>query len=323
MLKTKIILALLRARRAVARFFKKAWMATLGFFKGLDWKGWLLIAGIILLASSVAWGFSQRGQKQQAELESRRAIAELQGQVELREGLYFTTAQESSNLRKQLREIHGENSNLRKEIQHLRENPVVTTVTEIRYRDRVVFRSGPEEGEEDDVVSVVTETSGKTGDSDEQGAPENHIVAFDLTRRPFRITGQTETLGPVVHIELEQIEPFVLGAVLTRERRTGLWNLYVEGQSQQLEVNISSFVVDPSVHSRRFLDRLGVGASVGVGSSSVMFSPHASLDVGRRASIWAGPSLMLPLGESQESIWSERSLGVSTGFTFRPFARNP
>lgn len=360
-MKIKIIMLLLRARRALGRFFKTTWDRLKRFLAGINWQGWLIIALVLMLAASVAWAFHQRGENQERLLEARRVAAELEGQIEIHEGLIFTTAREASNLGRQLSEALGENSKLKDEIQRLREDPEVLIKTEVIYRDRVRFVSDDSDegvGESEDKVETHTEKvagepEGSEG-SDFEGEgleeTENHIVKFDLVRNRFRLLGQTETVGPRVDISLEQIEPFEINAVVTRERRSGAYNLYLEDPSGDLDFHVQDFAVDDSIHARRFLDRLGFGGTLAIQRSYLQAGLHGSIDIGPRASFWAGPTIGVPIGSSSPGSNSPSSssresgfdnseglnpirdvidvptrddleIGGTIGFTFRPFVR--
>lgn len=250
-----------------------------------------LIIAVAILAYMV---WKERVASAERERDLLAQVIELQGQVDLGEGVILTQAVRTSSLEKTLSSLLDKNSSLQGHINSLIEDPVVVVRVETRFRDRIVYRNTPEDQHEGDVVGVDT------------GDDTNHVVDFDMTRHGFRVQGRTESLGPRVHLELEQVEPFQLDAVLTRERRNGRWNLFVEDISQQLDVTVSNFTVDDSFASKRFWERISVGAGV---NSLGSVSMHAGFDIRDRTTIWAGP------------VWGAGEWGVGIGFTYRPFIR--
>lgn len=251
-----------------------------------------LIIAVAILAYMV---WKERVASAERERDLLAQVIELQGQVDLGEGVILTQAVRTSNLEKTLSSLLDKNSSLQEHINNLIEDPVVVVRVETRFRDRIVYRNTPEDQQAGDIVDVDTEDD------------TNHVVNFDMTRHGFRVQGRTESLGPRVYLELEQVEPFRLDAVLTRERRNGRWNLFIEDTSQQLDVQISNFVVDDSFASRRFWERISLGAGLtSFGSASF----HAGFDIRDRTTIWAGP------------VWNTGDWGAGIGFTYRPFLRD-
>jgi hypothetical protein len=281
------------------------------FLSKVHWKVWLVLGIILLIVLGFLFIREQRIKAAEKERELLREIARIQGQVDLGEGVIYSSGIKIDNLLRRLDTLHGENSNLRGKIDTRIEVPVISIQTEIRYRDRLVYIYSPE-NPQDSATTTIVEIPDDNG-----GTLTNAIVEFDITRRPFRVFGRTESIGPQVELELEQVEPFVLGIVLTRERRSQEWNLFVEDQSEMLEINIGHFVVDDqSLTKPRLGERLGVGSSLNIGQSSSSLGVHGSVDVGPRTTVWGGPTMFVP--HTEENM----NFGVGVGFTTRPFIRN-
>jgi hypothetical protein len=287
----------------------------IGLLKKISWRGWLIIALIVLLLLGGWFIHQARIKAAERERELIRELARAQGQVELGDGVIYASALKIDNLYRRLADLHGENSTLREKIDRRIEVPVISIETEIRYRDRVVYVYEPGSNDNQGTATTTIDT---TVDEDGQ-IIENAIVEFDLLRPPFRLFGRTESVGPRISIEMEQVDPFRLGVVVTRERRTGEWNLFIEDQSETLEISVNHFVVDDnSLTRQRLVDRIGVGGSLGGSSSVLHLGAHGSLDLGRRTTVWAGPQVYF---QSQDESFGNPNIGLSTGFSFRPFIK--
>lgn len=307
----KIIGFLLSVRSSLLSF----WKGLFSFLRNMSWRGWLILL-LLLLILFGSWFFWQSSIKAaERERELLRDLARAQGQVELGEGVIYANAERIEGLYRRLAELHGANSTLQEKINRRIEDPIVSVQTEIRYRDRIVYVYSPENPTNPGTASTtIEEVLNETGE-----IVENAIVEFDLERTPFRIFGRTESVGPRIQIELEQVEPFILSVVVTRERRNGEWNLFIEDQSETLDININHFLVDDrSLTQTRFLDRLGVGGNLSIQPQNLNLGVHGSLDVGRRSTVWAGPELQFPV-TNEERL--QPSLGIGLGFTARPFVR--
>lgn len=274
----------------------------------LDWR-LLIVVGAVALALSVFLGV--RAMQTKAAERERHLLAEisnLQGQVAISENLVMVRATRVKDLTRTLEELYGKNSELVQNLDRRIEEAVASAEVRVEVREVIRYRSTPQQTTAEGPPPTVTITPPP---EDSPDAQENHRVEFDMTQQGFRVSGFTESLGPVVELDLEQVDPFVLRALLTRQRRSGEWDLFVEDPEGRLSVEINNVMVQDNYGAPRLVERLGVGGDATVfrnGQSTA--SVHGSLDIGSSFTVRAGPS-----------INNDGHLGGSLGLTWRPFAR--
>jgi hypothetical protein len=265
----------------------------------------LLVAlGVLLVATVVMFVIMNNKllNEKIANRENLSRIAELHGSIEIMEGVQFNTGLKINGLTDSLVQLLDENSKLSELVDRRIEDVTTATTTTVVVRE-TEFVSRPEERQEEDIVNVtVTERD----DYDESGA--NVIVEFDLVRNNFRLLGSTESRGPSINITMSQVEPFRLNTIITRQRRSGDMNIFVEDQSGMLDLTVDSFYFDDQYDNIRWYERLGIGGGFGITGSGILTNVHLSLDMKDNMTIFAGPSF--------DGGW-----GGNFGVTFRPFRR--
>ena len=244
-------------------------------------------------------------------------ISELQGTVELKDGVVMRQAQRIDGLNKRVDDILGDNNDLRDQINMRDEEVRVLSQINASLREQIEFTSNNPNSNAtvtvirdcEDSNATTTEVPDSGGNSSGNREPRlpNLRVDFSLTSTGFQIDGHTTTDPAYAEATLTQLEPFQLNLVLT-EHESGSWRALVEEVDDRLNLDISELVVNPFTRNERWYERFGVGAFAAVNpNGSSMFGPTLSVEFNR---------IDLTMGAAYST---DRSWGPMVGVSWRPF----
>ena len=251
-------------------------------------------------------------------------VSELQGTIELKEGVISRDAQDIDHLNRRIEDILGDNSDLRENInlkeEQIRELMQITATL----REQIEFASThagsgatttiitgcPDDNgdHEDNSTTTIVEGEDPVDGNTTANIP-NLRVDFHLLDQGFQIDGYTTTNPSYAEARLTQTEPFHLNLAMTEDSE-GVWSAYLEEVNDRLSLDIVSLVVNPYRSTERWYERFGFGVIGAATTSYFLMGPAVSFEL-RRFDLTFGAAY------STDQEWAPMM-----GVTWRPFRRS-
>lgn len=243
--------------------------------KNLKLKDYIIFA--LVLAVVVLWAgsalSSSKSNKKIAEL--RNQLAEVQGSIEIADGVQYRLAQEIRFKESEISDLLGENTKLEDAARELEGRIATLTQINASLREDLRFSSNNEN-------SNATTTVIETTCPDTPDAPTPNIrVDFDLEQLGFRAAGFTETNPSYAELSLTQQTPFVIDLALNQDN-DGVWSAIAAEQQERLYLDIGELVINPRRIKEMWYEKFGLGVATTVGLTHFSVGPAIQFE-GRRS----------------------------------------